>query len=516
MKKIICAFCFLQFLCFNIICNNAFSQDGVAVNTTGSSADNSAIFDVSSTTQGILVPRMTEAQKNAITDPARSLLIYQTDKTIGFWYFNGAVWTQAIGPQGLTGVTGVQGNTGNTGHAGTTGPTGQQGIKGEQGVIGETGPAGEQGKIGPTGATGATGSTGANGTNGATGATGPTGADGALNAWGLTGNSGTSSTINFIGTTDNQSLVFKVNNQKSGWMDLNRSNTSFGVRALNSNSTGAYNTAIGFSALYTNSGGSNNTANGYIALYSNTTGIRNTANGVSALYLNSSGSENSANGMNALSANTIGSNNTASGTNSLSSNTSGNMNTADGFQALLSNTTGIGNTAIGYGADVLANNLSNATAIGYTSKVNASNKIVIGNSNVLSIGGYAIWTNYSDRRLKENIKYKNDLGLNFIMKLKTASYNYLADSNKASRDGLIAQDVQQAMKELNIDFSGLVIDDDTKKTLNLSYESFVIPLINATQELKRENDILKAKLIELELLKAEIKELKASLLMSKK
>lgn len=32
--------------------------------------------------------------------------------------------------------------------------------------------------------------------------------------WSLTGNSGTNSSTNFIGTTDNQYLTFKINNQK--------------------------------------------------------------------------------------------------------------------------------------------------------------------------------------------------------------------------------------------------------------------------------------------------------------
>jgi len=41
---------------------SGFGQGGVAVNTSGAEADSSAILDVSSTTQGLLVPRMTDAQ----------------------------------------------------------------------------------------------------------------------------------------------------------------------------------------------------------------------------------------------------------------------------------------------------------------------------------------------------------------------------------------------------------------------------------------------------------------------
>ena len=54
--------------------------------------------------------------------------------------------------------------------------------------------------------------------------------------------------------------------------------------------------------------------------------------------------------------------------------------------------------------------------------------------------------------------------------------------NKVRRDGLIAQDVQKVLKDLGKEFSGLVVDNDHMKTLNLSYETFVIPLINAVQE----------------------------------
>jgi len=67
---------FLGFLLSSIYC---FSQ-GVAINSSGVTADNSAILDVKSTTQGALIPRMTQFERNAISSPATSLLIYQTDK----------------------------------------------------------------------------------------------------------------------------------------------------------------------------------------------------------------------------------------------------------------------------------------------------------------------------------------------------------------------------------------------------------------------------------------------------
>jgi hypothetical protein len=176
---------------------------------------------------------------------------------------------------------------------------------------------------------------------------------------------------------------------------------------------------------------------------------------------------------------------------SATQNTTGHHNTATGFQALQSNTTGNYNTAIGYSADVTSSDLTNSTAIGYNAKVNASNKIVLGNADAKTVGGYGAWSNYSDKRLKENIVYRNEPGLNLILRLKPASFNYIDDTNKRRRDGLIAQDVRQALNELGIQFSGLIIDDDPVKTMNLSYSEFVIPLINAVRELKAENDLLK-------------------------
>ncbi len=66
----------------------------VAVSTDGSSADASAMLDVKSTTKGVLITRMSQTQRNAISSPATGLMIYQTDNTPGFYYYNGSGWTQ--------------------------------------------------------------------------------------------------------------------------------------------------------------------------------------------------------------------------------------------------------------------------------------------------------------------------------------------------------------------------------------------------------------------------------------
>lgn len=61
----------------------------VAVNTAATAPDNSAMLDVGSTSKGLLIPRMTLAQRNAISSPATGLLVFQTDGTAGFYYNSG-------------------------------------------------------------------------------------------------------------------------------------------------------------------------------------------------------------------------------------------------------------------------------------------------------------------------------------------------------------------------------------------------------------------------------------------
>lgn len=66
-----------------------FSQVGIGT----TSPDASAQLDVSSSSKGLLTPRMTSAQRTSITNPATGLLVFQTDATQGFYYYNGSSWT---------------------------------------------------------------------------------------------------------------------------------------------------------------------------------------------------------------------------------------------------------------------------------------------------------------------------------------------------------------------------------------------------------------------------------------
>jgi microcystin-dependent protein len=98
---------------------SGFAQN-VGINADGSSPDGSAMLDVKSTTKGILIPRMTATQKTEISNPVAGLMIYQTDATAGFYFWNGSAWTQ-IGSGGGSGtVTSVATGTGLTGGPVTT------------------------------------------------------------------------------------------------------------------------------------------------------------------------------------------------------------------------------------------------------------------------------------------------------------------------------------------------------------------------------------------------------------
>jgi len=72
------------------------SAQGIGINGTGADADTSAMLDVVSTNKGVLVPRMTTAQRNAIYSPATGLLIFNTT-TNCFNVYMGLHWKQICG-----------------------------------------------------------------------------------------------------------------------------------------------------------------------------------------------------------------------------------------------------------------------------------------------------------------------------------------------------------------------------------------------------------------------------------
>lgn len=174
--------------------------------------DPSALLEIKANNKGILVPRvylLSVTDTVTVAVPAISLMVFNTDSAIsggngvGFYYWSGTQWVQAVGStgvQGVPGATGTQGIPGPTGAVGVTGATGAQGaigssgVQGVQGLQGTTGPTGIaglngiQGTIGPTGPQGFPGTTG---TQGPSGAPGIPGANGVAGATGTTGPQGT-------------------------------------------------------------------------------------------------------------------------------------------------------------------------------------------------------------------------------------------------------------------------------------------------------------------------------------
>lgn len=63
----------------------------VGINNTGAAADAKAMLDISSNTKGVLIPRMTQAERDAIGTPPQGLLVFNTNAN-SFQYHNGAVW----------------------------------------------------------------------------------------------------------------------------------------------------------------------------------------------------------------------------------------------------------------------------------------------------------------------------------------------------------------------------------------------------------------------------------------
>jgi len=312
--------------------------------------------------------------------------------------------------------------------------------------------------------------------------------------------------------------------------------TAIGFKTLNKNTTGEFNTALGFQALMLNTTGYWNVALGSGSLQWNSTGRFNTAGGNSSMHFNREGVENTAFGEQALSGNLNGSYNTAVGCRSLHSvlytpgagdsgfgngdantavgyesmkqMTTGSFNTGMGIRALLMNTTGKDNTAIGTGAltknttgnrntavgstaDVSQNNLTNATAIGYGAIATESNQVTIGNSDVTSIRGHVSWSTFSDGRMKKNVK-ANVPGLVFINKLQPVTYNMNLGPNSPHANklytGLVAQDVEKAAKGIKYDFSGIDIDTSGDSLYSLRYSDFIVPLVQAVQELSAQNE----------------------------
>jgi hypothetical protein len=238
---------------------------------------------------------------------------------------------------------------------------------------------------------------------------------------------------------------------------------------------------------------------------------------------NSSGGSNIALGWESLHNNISGNDNIAIGRCALELNTNS-TNIAIGYFAGNTNVTGAWNTIIGYTADVSYSYQTNSTCIGYNAVVAASNQAVIGNSSVNSIGGWADWTTWSDKRFKRDLS-SNVPGLSFIMKLNPVTYRMDVDAVAAFLhtpdslrlreseaikagilySGFVAQEVEQAANEIGYDFSGVDKPQNAQSYYGLRYAEFTVPLVKAVQEQQAMIEEQKARI---ESLQEQINELK--------
>ena len=244
----------LFLLSFLLFTQYFWSQQNVSISDVQSTPDPSSVLDISSTSKGLLIPRMTSIQRMAIVNPSNALMVFDTDSScilfyqsaVNSWYSmcdytQGPVGPQGdpgvhvdmanvdvngdlivtlsdgtiinagyiVGSDGATGPAGPQGPAGTDGVDGADGAPGPQGPQGDQGPIGLTGPAGPQGPQGLTGADGADGAPGPQGPQGdqgPAGPQGPAGADGATGPAGPQGPAGPNNVAKYFaeGTTDAQ------------------------------------------------------------------------------------------------------------------------------------------------------------------------------------------------------------------------------------------------------------------------------------------------------------------------
>ena len=240
--------------------------------------------------------------------------------------------------------------------------------------------------------------------------------------WSLTGNTLTNGFLNFIGTTNNEPLLFKINGADAGGVGRNQ-NVTLGDGRNNNFFNSVYNvyegpianTAIGYGSLKNDGIMYGNTAIGAGALSLNTTGNYNAAMGWNSLVNNKTGDYAVAIGFNALASDTLAYEGVAIGSQALTWNNGRRGNTAVGAKSLFHNSKtdfgiltskeGIANTAFGYNALFSNRKGSGAVAIGFNaaeSDTKADGIIAIGRATLynnnnrtgnVAVGDSALYSN---------------------------------------------------------------------------------------------------------------------------
>lgn len=367
--------------------------------------------------------------------------------------------------------------------------------------------------------------------------------------WGINGNSDITDQ-NFIGTTDQNPIRFKVNNQSfgafatknniaigleslnNGLLDtstaeqnialgrfaltnlaIGRYNIGLGTRALEHATNTNQNIALGYEALNSVNGANTgfNVALGYQALKNGVTILDNVSVGRSSLSNLTDGVSNIGLGRQTLEKAINTSYNIGVGLKALQNITTGDSNIAIGYNALESITSGERNIAIGSGSSRTLATGNNNITIGANNNLGStdiSNNVTIGNSDHVN---YRMWTNgwvtVSDQSLKNSIT-EIPVGLNFIRSLRPVEYIYNNETNQSKTFGFIAQDVNDAVKKSNLKNVGIVQQFD-QNILGLRMNDFIPVLTKAIQE---QQTIIEKQQAEIDTLKKEMDEIKKLLL----
>lgn len=225
----------------------------VGIGTT--QPDESAVLDIKSSTKGVLMPRMSLQERNAIQNPANGLIVYQTDMLSGFYFYDGKNWKPLTAANSVAGVDGDWTLTGNAAVSGN--------------FIGTTNGTPLEFRFNNV-------------------------------RVGILSNTQTflGQAAGISNTTGQDNLGIGVNALTTN--TTGSLNVAVGVNALRDNTSGNWNSAMGLGSLIVNTTGSYNLAIGGYSLSKNTTGISNMALGVNTLYNATAGNRNVAIGVNAM------------------------------------------------------------------------------------------------------------------------------------------------------------------------------------------------------------------------